>query len=68
MWKDARYRCVLWIVSLPSIHRILELRIFLAQVSCTFLKLRRELLRKRRTMEVWVSSRELNEFSNYEIK
>uniref|UniRef100_A0A2H1W9K5 SFRICE_021015 n=1 Tax=Spodoptera frugiperda TaxID=7108 RepID=A0A2H1W9K5_SPOFR len=32
IWKDARYGCMLRMASLPSIHRIFELRIFLAQL------------------------------------
>ncbi|KAF9823240.1 hypothetical protein SFRURICE_000133 [Spodoptera frugiperda] len=32
---EACHECVLWMVSLLSIHRILELRIFLAQLRCS---------------------------------
>uniref|UniRef100_A0A2H1VUJ0 SFRICE_026109 n=1 Tax=Spodoptera frugiperda TaxID=7108 RepID=A0A2H1VUJ0_SPOFR len=32
IWKDVFYRCVLWMTSLVSIYRILEQRIFLAQL------------------------------------
>uniref|UniRef100_A0A2H1VR81 SFRICE_022662 n=1 Tax=Spodoptera frugiperda TaxID=7108 RepID=A0A2H1VR81_SPOFR len=33
LWKDSCYGCMIWIASLLSIHRILELRIFLTHIA-----------------------------------